>query len=351
MKKVKLSLHNQASFHFGDATGDLKICFSSDQLVSALVNNVALIYGSDKAELFISKMKEGEIKFSSLHYGLDFLPKTREEERFSIPFLPRPKIDFITEADPSGFKKMKKVVYVSHKLYQYLSQKCTHYDEGKEVDVERPIAVIGSRFALLKEELNGIDLDEQALTSSPFLRVNTNPRVEVGRFVQQADNYFTQEDLMIYFTETEHYLIQPYMYFYYTGELPKYVRAAIHLLSDEGIGGKRSLGRGFFKKVEWQKENDRLLNTGSLYINLSAYFPQRDELASLYSYELEKRNGYVYSLGGRTVRKKSVMVVREGSLLTSKVVGEVIDIRPKGFKHPVCLNGMPILIGFGGEPA
>lgn len=351
MKKVKLLLENKSTFHFGDATGNLKIHFSSDQLVSALVNNVVLLYGNEALEQFINKMREGEIKFSSLYYGLDFLPKMSTEESCSIPFLPRPKIDFISRSDLSSFKKMKKVTYISHKLFQYLSKKCSCYEAVREVDVELPITVIGSRFAVLQEELFGMDISEHALSNSSFLKVITNPRVEVGRFQQQAENYFMQEDIMIQFMETDRYLVQPYMYFFYTGDLPKYVRAAVHLLSDEGIGGKRSLGRGFFKKVEWSEENHQLVHTGSLYINLSTYFPKKIELASLYNYELEKRNGYVYSFGGKTVRKRSVMVVQEGSIMRSKVVGEIIDIRPKGYKHPVYLNGMPILIGFGGERA
>lgn len=348
MKQVKLSLENQASFHFGDASGNLKTHFSSDQLVSALVNNVALVYGNKETEQFIEKIKAGEIRFSSLYYGLTFISKTDQKESLTIPFLPRPKIDFISKSNPANMKKMKKIAYISQKLYQYLSKRCTSDEDIQEVDVDIPIIVIGSQFAMLREELDVLDITEQELADTSFLRINTNPRVEVGRFVQQSENYFTQEDLRVHFIHTRHYLIQPYMYFYYEGDLPKYVRTAIHLLSDEGVGGKRSLGRGFFKKVDWLEEPSELLSTGNFYINLSIYFPQKEELAYLYSYELEKRNGYVYSMGGKTVRKRSVMVIQEGSLLKGKVAGELLDIRPKGFKHPVYLHGKPILIGFGG---
>lgn len=353
MELVKLSLENQASFHFRDASGNLKTHFSSDQLVSALVNNVALVYGNKETEQFIEKIKAGEIKFSSLYYGLDFVSKKDNKERLTILFLPRPKIDFISKTEPANMKKMKKIAYVSKKLYQYLSNSCASVDDIQEMDVEIPLIVIGNRFAMLQEELKDLDITEQELQDTSFLRITTNPRVEVGRFVQQSENYFTQEDLRVHFVQTKHYLILPYMYFYYEGDLPTYVRTAIRLLCDEGIGGKRSLGRGFFKQVDWlDDEPCELLSTGAFYMNLSTYFPQKDELAYLHSYELEKRNGYVYSMGGKTVRKRSVMVIQEGSLLKGKVAGELLDIRPKGFKHPVYLHGKPILIGFGGgEPA
>lgn len=349
MKKIKLSVDNQASFRFGDASGDLKMQFSSDQLVSALVNNVALLYGNDETEQFIEKMKAGEIKFSSLYYGLDFISKTQCVNRLSIFFLPRPKMDFIIKEDPAQFKKMKKISYVSNRLYRYLSDKCRSHHSGLEVEVETPIYIMGGQFALIPEELNGLEMHEEELEDISLLHMNTNPRVEVGRYGLQSENYFTQDDLTLHFAETRNYVIQPFMYFYYEGILPVYVQAAIHLLSDEGIGGRRSLGKGFFRKVEWVDEAAEISCSGSYYMNLSTYFPQKDELNALYSYELEKRNGFVYSLGGRTVRKKSVMTVMEGSLFTDKINGDMIDIRPANFPHPVYLNGKPLLVGFGGE--
>lgn len=349
MKKVKLTVENHASFHFGDAAGNLKTQFSSDQLVSALVNNVVLLYGSNMADPFIEKMKQGEIKFSSLYVGLDFICKNDHSVKLSIPFLPRPKVDLINLGDPASFKKMKKISFVSNRLYHFLSDRFNQKEQIIEIDDPDSFLLIGSAFAILRDELSELEISQEELENLSIIQIHTKPGVEVGRYDQRSENYFTKEDLVIHFGKTKNYEVQPFMYFYVKGELSKYMQAAIHLLGDEGIGGRRSLGRGFFHKVEFVQEMDSLPSQGSFYMNLSTYFPKQEELSSLYSYELEKRNGYVYSLGGKTVRKKSVMTIQEGSLFTRKVNGDMVDIKPKNFSHPVYLNGQPLLIGFGGE--
>lgn len=72
MKIAKLLLNDHAKFHFGDSSGDLKDHFSSDQLVSALMNNVVLLYGDKQLSEFTSLLREDHIHFSSIFYGLDF---------------------------------------------------------------------------------------------------------------------------------------------------------------------------------------------------------------------------------------------------------------------------------------
>jgi CRISPR-associated protein Csm4 len=350
MKIVKMLIGNNAKFHFGDAAGSLKERFSSDQLVSALMNNVVLLYGKKEVNEFISLLKEDRVRFSSLLYGLEFLPKQNQKRKTTIYFLPRPKVDFISinEKYTSSYKEIKKITYVSLGLYRKLSSYWNELEEKCEIDFVS-IVLIGKTFAVLREELEELELEERELKSLKFLQVNIKPGVEVGRIENHSENYYFQEDLEFIYNETSNYMAQPFMYFFFEGELPVYLYAAINLLSDEGIGGRRSLGKGFFQGIEYIDSFQQLPKEGCFYMNLSTYFPKKEEVSQLYSYDLEKRNGFVYSLGGTNVRKKSAMMISEGSLMKRKVQGQLSNVQPNGFDHPVYLYGKPIRFGFGGE--
>lgn len=351
MNIVKLQIDDQAPFHFGEAEGHLSDSFSSNQLFSAIANNIRLLYGPDKVKEFVS-LPESDWAISSLFYGIDICPKGEENSNQTIYFLPRPKIDFRYNQEAyMSQKELKKVEYISTNLYKRLSQS---WDGEKEAAILNPedVLIISKKFALLKEETTSLDIAEHEWNSLSFLSVQVRPGVVVNRLHSKSDNYFTQEELIIHYEETRNYIFKPFMYFFLSKPSPTYVSAAIRLLADEGIGGKRSFGRGFFQNIEFLESPVNIDKDGRLFMTLSSYFPKKDEVHTLYSYELEKKNGFIYSQYGRTKRKKSILTVKEGSLLATKVEGEIIDIRPEDFSdHPVYFYGKPLLVGFGGEPS
>lgn len=349
MKIAKLLLNDHAKFHFGDSSGDLKDHFSSDQLVSALMNNVVLLYGDKQLSEFTSLLREDHIHFSSIFYGLDFLPKQQHKNGATIYFFPRPKVDFMsTEQHSVSNKEIKKINYVSIKLLEKLSKSWNEEEEACKFDF-RSIVLIGKKFAVLREEIADLECTEQELQSLRFLHFDSKPGVEVSRDLKKPGKFYFQEHLEVTFDETKYYRVQPFMYFIIDGKLPVFLNAAIQLLADEGIGGKRSLGKGFFHKIEWKETSYTLPQKGRYFMNLSTYFPKKEEAGKLYFYELEKRSGFVYSLGGKTVRKKSAMVINEGSLFREKVKGDMINVEPENFDHSVYLYGKSIFVGFGGK--
>lgn len=349
MRLIELQVDNHAGFHFGDASGNLKKSFSSDQLFSALVNNISKLYGDEKVELFISNVENNQIHFSSLFYGVKFISKQNKHVQKTIYFIPRPKV----EIQPIGnisttYKVLKKIEYVSILLYRKLSEQFNKQDNKCYIDFEETI-IFSKNFALLKEELEGLDVHLDELAPLNFLHTNVNPGVEINRMTTMSENYFINEELTITYGETSTYFIQPFFYFFIDGEVPNYVIAAIHLLKDEGIGGKRTVGKGFLKNININEGPHILQRKGHYYLSLSSYFPAKGEEKQLFQYELEKRNGFIYSFGGTRFRKQSVMIVNEGSLFHEKVKGELIDIGHKSVAHSVYLYGKPMLIGFGGE--
>lgn len=350
MKIVELKIPDHAKFHFGDAAGKLKRIFSSDQLVSAITNNLGLMYGVGAIKEFIDGLMNDQIRFSSVFYGLDFILKKENRTAKTIYFLPRPKVDIYPKHSTGYFfhhKAIKKIAFVSSFLYQKLSESWNEDGECCQLDLDGLLILNGS-LALAKEELQGLQLDEKELERLSFFRQNLNPRVEVNRLYMRSENYFTQEELEMNHEETKDYRIVPFMYFFQSGPLSPRLQAAISLLADEGIGGKRSLGKGFFQGIGI-RDAFELPETGKYYMNLSVCFPHADEVGQLYNYEIEKRSGYIYSMGGKTVRKKSAMVIGEGSLFRERATGQIIDVGPKNYAHPVYLYGKPIFAGFGGE--
>jgi len=342
---------HSTKFRFGDAGGKIKKSFSSDQLVSALINNVSLLYGQRKVDEFIDLLTNDEIKVSSLFYGIQFLSKTNENDQATLLFLPRPNVEFkssLHQKNSMSFKDIKKIKYVSVNLYKKLSASWDEEKELCELDFDS-VVIIDKTFAVLQEELNSIKMDKNELSSIKIWQHAIKPGVEVNRIHQQSENFYFHEDLEFLFYETSQYIVRPFMYFIYEETLPPFIKAAIHLLVDEGIGGDRSLGKGYFEKVEFIHQPLKIPKEGKFYMNLSTYFPKKEEVCHLYYYELEKRSGFIYSLGGKTVRKKSTMVIGEGSLVKEQVKGQLVNVTPEGFDHPIYLYGKPILIGFGGE--
>ncbi|WAA11980.1 type III-A CRISPR-associated RAMP protein Csm4 [Fervidibacillus halotolerans] len=347
--RVKLLIPNRGKFHFGDTNGSLKRNFSSDQLVSALANHLGIMFGESTIHEFFQDLKEGRIKFSSLFYGLDLARKTENTSVQTIYFLPRPKIDIFPETREYVFfhKKLKKIQFVSERLYLKLSKSWKEEERGSLLNLE-DIVILNQSMAALKEELANLSINEEELENLSMFHKNIHPGVEINRKNSRSDNHFSREELEIVFGETKDYFVKPFMYFLVDGSLTEQVQAAIHFLVDEGIGGKRSSGKGFFQAAKIEKTPKPEFE-GKMHMNLSILFPKKEEVRYLNAYELEQRNGYVYSFGGKRVRKKSTMVISEGSILSKPVEGSLMDVRPERFPHATYLYGKPIFIGFGGE--
>ncbi|TEU17244.1 MAG: type III-A CRISPR-associated RAMP protein Csm4 [Anaerolineales bacterium] len=114
--------------------------------------------------------------------------------------------------------------------------------------------------------------------------------------------------------------------------------AAFRLMGDEGLGGRRSTGRGQFDlKVEdvTIPEGD-----GDRAVLLSLLNPTRDETSRLLpdkpwvAYSLITRRGWVYSDQARNLWRKRVTMLAEGS-----VVARLADERPPGRLVPALEKG------------
>ncbi len=146
----------------------------------------------------------------------------------------------------------------------------------------------------------------------------------------------------------------------------KHFDAAIYLLSDTGIGGKRSIGHGMFHPedggvFQWDYKD------GDYFINLSLYHPTEQEIKNGIlenaHFSTINRQNWIFSNGtARPVRSKSVRMFLEESVFNnvSGATGDMVDITPSvpesigKISHRIYRNGklfkIPIPgLSFGGE--
>ena len=116
-------------------------------------------------------------------------------------------------------------------------------------------------------------------------------------------------------------------------------------LQYSGIGGKRSSGYGQFtvEKLDIPDEFSKniVVNDSEygVYMTLSTSIPNNDELDSVLptaEYLLEKSSGFAYSSTSRNLlRKQDLYKFAVGTTLTKTYNGNIFDVRPDGFSHPV----------------
>ena len=129
---------------------------------------------------------------------------------------------------------------------------------------------------------------------------------------------------------------------------------ALQLLADEGLGADRSAGYGRFE-VEGSDPFDIALGSG-MRLSLSLLHPTRAEIGdglldSPATYDLVTRGGWVTAPGARTLRKRAVRMIGEGSVvrdLRKKRYGgspEVLEPQPElGLLHRVHRPGVAVTL-------
>lgn len=348
MKIFKFYPGDRVKFHFGDSAGKLKEIFSSDQLFSALFNCSVSLYGAEQAEEFISK-SFNSFSVSSLLHGMSFFNQSNGQSK-ELYFLPRPLAPIEEKGGPKdliNYKKTKKIRYLSLEAFKHLQQYWQNEDEYYAFNLFN-YEVLGDNFACTKEEIEPLGLDRTSYDEIKLFATDAKPRVVVSRLNDQSDNFYYQEEIEVTYRQIGDVMIRPFMYFLCRGEIDRRFVAVVRLMADEGLGGKRSQGMGVFDEVKTEEWPEMFTGGEVYFMNVSSVYPRPDEVDKLAYYELTERSGYLFSQHGRSWRKKRVRLIKEGSIFSGQVFGDLIDIRPERFeKHKVYLNGKAFLIPVG----
>lgn len=304
--KIKIcKLTPKSSLHFGIREGFLEeteIYIHSDTLFSAFCNSYLLLYGRSELEVFLSKFISGNFPFvisSAFPY---------KEETFYFP---------IPENQIPRTKDLKKKLFVEKKVFEELIN-------GKNIN------------SVEEKNTKFIPNENETLYVSHLV-----PRIGIGRLTSHpSENYFHFGEII--------YKKGAGLFFLFDirdKDIENKFYVTIRLMAEEGIGGDRTVGKGFFKPPEFTEIDIDLPKNSQAYISLSLFSPTEDELKKIdFSksfYQLVTRSGYVYSPMCRSLRKKSVRMFKEGSVFNSLIIGKVVEVTPENFNsHRVYRYGI-----------
>ncbi len=310
MKLVKFYLNDTSYF-----STDEKI-IHSDTLFSAVVNNYSMLY--DNIEEFIH-----DLKISSLFFGFEI-------ENKNIYTFPKPIM--IINSDISKRKEIKGVKFVSKCVLEDILN--NYEDEFNLSFFDKYLSIEG--IYISKEELllNEVDKKDLSLKVFDFTEI---PKNTINRFDSRSEGIFYEKCLEI----KQSPKVKPFMFFLIDNEITTELKATLNLLCEEGIGANRTIGNGIFKNYEIIDFSFNIKSQKA--INLSLIYPSLNEVDKAEKYELTERGGFIFYEKGLTKRKKSIRMIKEGSIFSSLINGENIlnQLEDKKIYH----YGKAFLIG------
>jgi len=214
-------------------------------------------------------------------------------------FFPKPKSRIAKESEGDFIrgKKLKKVKYVSKNILE-------NFLLGNELEFDGSDTLQNGKFWVAKNELPRDEI---------LFRDREVPRVTIDRVSNSSDIFYFSE---IIFAEDSglFFLVK----FLKDGWQRKF-EAVLRLLGDEGIGGDKHVAKGLFIV---EKRTDLIIlapQNPDGVMNLSLYHPAKREIeAGLLNdadYVLITRKGWIHSPGAMSLRRQSVRMLQEGSVL------------------------------------
>ena len=325
MKRIKLYPPPNNAFILPD------LLVSSSTLFGALANAHVLLYGSDSFPDFYRYFENG-LRISSLFPALQI----GETEVF---FFPKPYLLYKAEgtiSDDIGLNKkaLKKLHYFSRGLLEKLKQ-FIKMEDGfyyNTLDFKNDdIILIGGKFAALKSELVGLEkeIDPEELT---LFSEAEFPHVGVPRFGGESEPFSQVEISLPQLTVAGNNVSLFYYYLEENTPEEKKWPGVKQLFAEEGIGGKRSLGKGWFAGISEEEFSWKEPGQAQLYLLLSDMIPKKEELDHILTYEFMRDDGFVTFGGATPHRKGSLMLIKSGAIADKPLQGRIIKEKiPSGF--------------------
>ncbi len=296
--------HSGVSWSLEDASPI--IC--SDTFFGGLIWSYIELYGLDEGKALLEKCVKGALRLSSLYPS-----RIGVVDTFPTPLFSLVKISSF------GGKK-KKVYLVSRKVFEQLIN-------GRELDPNE----LEYHYDVLYSKDEGEDYVE-------IIRVSRYRNVK-DRFTE-----FTTPWRMGYYVLGEGCGLRLHYQFNSNEVSEKKFSSAVRLLSENGLGGERTVGFGYSDEPPiFSKMNLEEPTASKYFTTLSLYYPLSEEVKAYsnegVSYELIERSGFRdYRIGGGRVAR--IRMFREGSIfpLLNTSLGCMVDVGGVyryGFAYPI----------------
>jgi CRISPR-associated protein Csm4 len=341
-----------AQFHFGETSlEDSSELLHADTLFSAFANLYALAY--DAAEEWIAHVREGRIRFSSGMHCVELPGRTEP-----LFFVPLPRVRFAGALDGAAARRLRKLRFVSMGVLERIRHRLS---DGEALD-DLPLCDLdplsfprlAGGYACTEEELLPVKVGD--IPQIPFISMTSRPRLE-KRTLEVEDSFYHATAVAFasvplvggqmmrghFYVVVEHALEE--------GAWRRFVACA-RLLADEGVGGERSSGYGWFESVE-VREAPSVFDRGaaSVSLALSPVIPMDDEeFSRALHYKLFLRGGGSLGLrGDADLHRRRVRMMREGALFRGKVAGRMVDVSPlqNSRGHPLLRSGVAFTLALG----
>ncbi|MFW9262347.1 type III-A CRISPR-associated RAMP protein Csm4 [Nostoc sp. CALU 546] len=337
-KLVKLNF-GRSPVHFGElgiGIEETSDRVRSDALFSAWVSVYARLFGKNAVEELLDRFpsQERSQQISPLRISSTFI--YRQDNEHTIYYLPRPlkfPINYPNE-ELEFFKTYKNLNYLPLEVWQRWYQ-----GEGfTENDTEELIAETKGKSNRHLRQLGTFDYKKA-------FEIGQIPKIAVDRVTRATNLYHTG------FVQFKWEKNPSGLYFLIqlspeVEKLADQLKAALHLLGEEGLGGERSSGAGRFQ-LEWLELPDAWQSivdfSGGTYYTLMSLFwdtPITTEFLNNASYEIQERGGWIAE---NQLRRKMVRMFSEGSVFLTPPEGKLVDVTPQGFKkHRIYRSGVSL---------
>jgi len=334
-------ISGSSGFHFGRhglGQEETLTTMPSDSLFAALINRLAVSSGGVEVDSFVKPFVENDPSFA-LSSTFPFAG--------GVLFFPVPFAAVGSASKEDDAKKYKRVQYVSEKLFLHLIEGKSFVDVYKGAD-----KLMGDSVLLDASETDKLPKDIRE-GKTPIWKVETRPRVTLGRSAQNSSIYFTgrvtyAKDCGLWFG----------MYWRDLKE-KEIVKNLLAELGDAGLGAERSVG---FGACEITQQGTITLPDaeGKPWVSLSRYLPRKEETDTLKggAYKIVNIGGWLDSPKMRGQRRRAVNMLEEGATLgnaLSAIPGEVVDVSPRydgknPLGHAVYRSGFALAVEWKGAP-
>lgn len=327
-----IKLKPQAPFHLGErgiGLEETNEIVHSDTIFGALCWCWTLLTGRSAHE-FVEPFLEGRPPFllsSAFPYVHDLL------------LVPRPLVELPVQGDREFRRRAQNTDFISMKLLEHL---------GREPVPQNDVTLC------FEERLMVLSSEKPLLDSQRPWTVVQVPRVALDRITSASEIYHTGR--LTFAQGCGLYLLvrvlDPH------SELTRALPALFRVLGDEGLGGERSCGYGFFEP----EEHEITLNirtSSDRKLLLSLYNPKdQDELSQLdlsqSTYHLVCRRSWIFSPHAKNLQTRAITYFVEGSVLRSRssprAPGRLIEVLSpsEGAPHSVYRYGFGFWIEWSG---
>lgn len=365
LEYIKLTFTTPLHFSQGKASFETtKDVLHSDMLKSALFASAIALYGTEKIT------KKSFLEHLQISSAFPFLG---EELFFPKPLIKPPISTFDGQAISALAldKKMRKVKYLGQSLFEKfisgasnISLQQKHFLQGgsllSESFLDHPDPFKVNLFNTMQSQR----------IYHPHWGIPTYDAQ--GKLVRDESGEIVEEEVTPFYMEKLFFQEHAGLYFFIQIKdeaVRDYLKGALRLLSDSGLGTDRNTGYGQFTWSAPQKMQLRIppIEQSNAWMNLGLYCPKsedlQEDLLSQSSYQLLKRGGWISSPSNDAFyayRKKSIYMFGEGGVFPKRAAfdhddatlekGKICDLKPDVVAvdaktaHPIWRDGRSIFL-------